>query len=246
MASSSYVLPLSALEELTLSVEAISQNLPPSLELAFYIGREQRPGIEGVTIDFCGDAIAESDEEMRAALKLMDDLPVTKQALHRTTYQVCTLTELLDRFSALLDNRGRRYEANNMWTDAPMEKLIPQMHRIAQEIPAAPSHLYVLWWSPNGRKRPDMHGLQHGGKALDESVRHLAGRGAGPEALRLRYSKLQGSRQVLEGHAAGRRESGGTSGQVSIAEELRQTGDAAAQARSVRSLPHLHACATGL
>jgi len=72
------------------------------------------------------------------------------------TYQYCTLKDLLDRFAALLDNRGRRYEANNMWTDAPMKNLIPQMHRIAEEIPDAPSHLYVLWWSPQGRKRADM------------------------------------------------------------------------------------------
>ena len=143
MASSSYILPLSALGELTLAVQAISHQLPHTLELAFYVGREQG-GIPGVTIDFCGDAIASSDTEARAALQMMDELPVVKQALRRVTFQSCTLTDLLDRFSALLDNRGRRYEANNMWTDAPMENLIPHMLRIAEQIPAAPSHLYVL------------------------------------------------------------------------------------------------------
>lgn len=48
---------------------------------------------------------------------------------------------MLQRFGDILDNKGRRYEANNMWTDAPVQEILEPMNEIINHLPPAPSYL---------------------------------------------------------------------------------------------------------
>jgi hypothetical protein len=52
---------------------------------------------------------------------------------------------------------GHRYDVDNMWTHAPVEELLPGIRRIAETMPAAPSHMLWMNWDPaGGPDRPEM------------------------------------------------------------------------------------------
>ena len=48
-----------------------------------------------------------------------------------------------------------RYSADNMWTSADVDDLLPGLHRIAETLPEAPSHMLWMNWGPSP-ERPDM------------------------------------------------------------------------------------------
>jgi len=48
-----------------------------------------------------------------------------------------------------------RYAVDNMWTHAPVEALLPGLRRIAETLPAAPSHMLWMNWGPSP-PRPEM------------------------------------------------------------------------------------------
>lgn len=50
---------------------------------------------------------------------------------------------------------GVRWCADNMWTNAPIDDLLPGLNRIADTLPPAPSHSLWLNWHPTA-PRPDM------------------------------------------------------------------------------------------
>ncbi|KAH9844685.1 FAD-dependent oxidoreductase [Teratosphaeria destructans] len=152
---SRYILPVSALDELYLSMEAQAHKLPRSVEVGTFIGRDQ-DGFKEPTIAFYGDALSETEEEALEGLKIMDDLPVIKQAMHVERFQRCTLKTMLGRFEAILDNRGRHYNTDNFWSDSPVVKLLPAVKDIIATLPPAPSHLFMLFWFPEDRELPDM------------------------------------------------------------------------------------------
>ncbi|MDX5366030.1 MAG: hypothetical protein LPK88_06265, partial [Alphaproteobacteria bacterium] len=43
---------------------------------------------------------------------------------------------------------GMRWSVDNMWSDAPMEQLLPGIRRIADTLPPMPSHVLMLSWHP--------------------------------------------------------------------------------------------------
>ncbi len=71
---------------------------------------------------------------------------------------------------------GHRYSADNMWTHAPVEELLPGLRRIAETMPAAPSHMLWMNWGPGAehRTRAPRHGLQRRGRHLHRAVRRVA------------------------------------------------------------------------
>ena len=50
---------------------------------------------------------------------------------------------------------GHRWVADNMWTHAPIEELLPGLRRIADTLPTAPSHMLWMNWGPSPA-RPEM------------------------------------------------------------------------------------------
>jgi len=52
-----------------------------------------------------------------------------------------------------------RYGVDNIWTHAPIDDLLPGLHRIAETLPQAPSHMLWMNWCPSHPQtpaRPDM------------------------------------------------------------------------------------------
>ena len=68
---------------------------------------------------------------------------------------VTSLDELLQGAEDFVYPRERRYAADNMWTSAPADALLPGVHNIVAGLPAAPSHMLALLWGPP-QDLPDM------------------------------------------------------------------------------------------
>lgn len=151
-----YVFERDAFREVTLAIERISDRISADLEIGIFVAQDQ-DGFNGrCTVALTVDALSDTPGEARQALSLIHELPVVQnKSIKSYPYVSCTLEEMLKRFDDILDNKGRRYEANNMWTDTPVQSLLGSMDDIIDHLPAAPSHLYLLWWLPV-RDRPDM------------------------------------------------------------------------------------------
>ncbi|KAL4809151.1 hypothetical protein BDV18DRAFT_158082 [Aspergillus unguis] len=150
-----YVFEIAALGEVLPAIDAVSGDVPPDLEIGLFIARDQDGFIGRPTFAITADCLSDTEDEARKALGLLHNLPVMKKTIASSPYVSCTLREMLKRFDDILDNRGRRYEANNLWTDVPVTELLPMFHRITESLPPAPSHLYMMWWLPV-RGRPEM------------------------------------------------------------------------------------------
>jgi hypothetical protein len=48
-----------------------------------------------------------------------------------------------------------RYAADNLWTHAPVEELLPGLRRIADTMPPAPSHMLWMNWGPGSTPAPE-------------------------------------------------------------------------------------------
>ena len=99
--------------------------------------------------------LADSREEALDALAILETCPVIGRVVKRDVNVVTDLDELLQGAEDFVYPRQRRYAADNMWTSASADALLPDMHRIVASLPPAPSHMLWLLWGPP-RKLPDM------------------------------------------------------------------------------------------
>jgi hypothetical protein len=99
--------------------------------------------------------MADSQEEGRAALARLETCPVLNKAVMREVNIVTELDGLLQGGEDLLYPQGAHYAADNMWTNAPADALLPGMRRIVETMPPAPSHMMWMLWGPT-QPRPDM------------------------------------------------------------------------------------------
>lgn len=152
--TSRYVFSMDDFEEVTTAVDDACQRYPRDLEVSGFVARDQ-DGFSETTIAITGDAMSETREEALHGLEMLHNLPIVRKCLKSEPFVACTLKDLLKRFEDILDNRERRYEANNIWTDTPVVDMNSRLRLICESMPPAPSHMYLVWWSPQGR-RPDM------------------------------------------------------------------------------------------
>jgi hypothetical protein len=99
--------------------------------------------------------MADSREEAVAALAMLESCPVLGKAVMREVNVVTELDGLLQGGEDLLYPPGAHYAADNMWTSASTDALTPNMRKIAETMPPAPSHMMWMLWGPT-QPRPDM------------------------------------------------------------------------------------------
>jgi hypothetical protein len=99
--------------------------------------------------------MADSQDEAKAALADLETCPAVSKALVRDVNVVTEFDELIAKGEEFLYPPGRRYAADNMWTSASAEQLLPGMRKIAATLPAPPSHMMWMLWGPP-QKLPDM------------------------------------------------------------------------------------------
>ena len=150
-----YVFEIADLDDVLTAVDSVSDRVSLDLEIGMFVAHDQ-DGFSGrPTLAITADALSETKEEAKSALDLLHNLPEFSRSIKSYPYISCTLKEMMRRLDEILDHRGLRYEVNNLWTDASVKMLLPSFHKIIQDLPPAPAHLYMTFWLPN-RSRPEM------------------------------------------------------------------------------------------
>jgi len=151
---SDYVYPIEVYDEVLHFVRSIQPKLSRDMECLVFTRRDIL-GHPGPGALLTAPTIAGSKEEALEALAILEACPVLNKAVLREVNEVTELDGLLQGGEDLLYPVGARYAADNMWTSASADALIPGMRKIAETLPAAPSHMMWMLWGPS-QPRPDM------------------------------------------------------------------------------------------
>ena len=89
-------------------------------------------GHSGPTALVTAPVMADSQEEARAALALLETCPVLGKAAIREVNIVTELDGLLQGAEDMLYPQGAHYAADNMWTSASADALLPGMRNFLQ------------------------------------------------------------------------------------------------------------------
>lgn len=151
VANGVYLYPIELLDEVFRWAHEVGPRVPRTVELMVILHRdlEGRPEI-AVT----APALVDSPEEAAAALALLETCPVRGRAKLAVPNVEVTLPDLYAAVHQSYPDE-HRYSADNMWTHASVEELLPGLRRIADTLPEAPSHMLWMNWGASP-PRPEM------------------------------------------------------------------------------------------
>jgi len=101
-----------------------------------------------------GAAFADTEQEAREALAMLESCPVRDRAFAAQLNTPTTTGELTLATKAFYQS-AKRYVADNMWTHASFDELLPGLRAIQKSLPPAPSHMVWFPWYLTP-KRPSM------------------------------------------------------------------------------------------
>ena len=133
----------------------IGPRVPRTMELMLVVHRTPDGELE---IAVTGPVLVDTEAEAREALALLETCPVLDRAKSSAPYNRVELADLYAGVHAAYPD-DHRYSADNMWTHAPVDDLLPGLHRIAETMPEAPSHMLWMNWGPGATQaasRPEM------------------------------------------------------------------------------------------
>lgn len=154
MMRSDYLYPIEVLDDVLRWVLSIQPSLARTMECMVFVRRDIF-GHSGPGALVTGPVLADSRDEAIEALAKLETCPVVGKALKREVNVVTEFDELLQGGEEFLYPRGYRYAADNMWTNASADDLLPGMRKIAATLPRAPSHMMWMLWGPP-QAVPDM------------------------------------------------------------------------------------------
>ncbi|MEM6912574.1 MAG: FAD-dependent oxidoreductase [Pseudomonadota bacterium] len=108
------------------------------------------PGIEVIA-----PVLAKSWNDAREAVRFIDKSPLRKKASFTTPLVPMSTSMMSSAANITHFPPNVRWCADNIWTNAPIDDLLPGLHHIADSMPPAPSHSLWLNWHPPAQ-RPDM------------------------------------------------------------------------------------------
>lgn len=155
VANSVCTYPLDALEDVFSWAHAIGPQVPRTMELMLVIHRDEQGELE---IAVTGPMLVDDEAEARAGMALLETCPARSRAKLAVPYVEGALDDLYAGVHAAYPDE-HRYATDNMWTHAPVERLLPGLRRIAETMPGAPSHMLWMNWGPGATPapaRPDM------------------------------------------------------------------------------------------
>ena len=143
------------LDEVFRWADHIGSSVPRSVELQLLITPRAlgifRPGIEVIA-----PVLAPTWAEAREAVRFIAESPIRKLASF-TTPLIPMRTSFMSQVANITHfPPDVRWCTDNIWTDAPIDDLLPGLHAIAETMPPAPSHSLWLNWHPPAQPRPDM------------------------------------------------------------------------------------------
>jgi FAD/FMN-containing dehydrogenase len=146
-----HLYPVELLDEVFAWAHEVGPNVPRTMELMLVIHRDMAGDLEIVVT---GPTLVDTEDEARDVLAVLESCPVLDRAKASAPY---ARVELADLYAGVHSSYpdAHRYSADNMWTHAPASDLLPGLHRIAETMPPAPSHMLWMNWGPSP-ERPDM------------------------------------------------------------------------------------------
>jgi FAD/FMN-containing dehydrogenase len=136
--------PLAAMEEVYPWLHGVGPRVPPSVELQALMSRKT-DFVRGAGISLVATVFADSWRQARADLAFLKTRP--RRARVATPFVPMSVRWMTGQVMGHYPDR-HKYAVDNMWTGAPIEKLMPGIRRIAETLPVAPSHMLWLNWAP--------------------------------------------------------------------------------------------------
>jgi FAD/FMN-containing dehydrogenase len=158
--SSFYAYPIELADEIYTWARSISAEVDRRVEIQIVASRTvPNAGIDRPAIVFASPSFADTDEEAERSLALLTTCPVIDQAIVKVPY---TPTDLPSWCTAVMRNylADHRYAADNMWTSASAEDLLPGIRRIIGSMPPHPSHFLWLNWGRSPARQDMAYNLE--------------------------------------------------------------------------------------
>lgn len=151
VANGVFLYPIEVLDEVFSWLAEIGPRVPREMELMAVVHHDLEGELE---IAVTGPVLAESAAAAAEALALLETCPVRERAKAAAPNVEVAMADLYAAVHVSYPD-GHRYAVDNIWTHAPVEDLLPGLRRIAETMPAAPSHMLWMNWGPSPA-RPEM------------------------------------------------------------------------------------------
>lgn len=158
--SSLYVYPFEAADEIYPWARGISAEVDRRVELQIVASRAMpSSGLDTPGIVLASPVFANSDDEAKDAVALLDTCPARADALFAVPFAP---TNLPTWYEAVMSNylNDHRYAADNMWTSASATELLPGVRKILETMPPHPSHFLWLNWGPSPARQDMAYSLE--------------------------------------------------------------------------------------
>jgi FAD/FMN-containing dehydrogenase len=150
VANAVYLYPLDVLEEVFGWAHEIAPRVPRTMELMLLVHRDEAGEPE---IAVTGPVLVDRDEEADEALAVLETCPVRDRAKAELPNLRPAMADLYAGVRAAYPD-DHRYAADNMWTHAPAQDLLPGLRAIAESLPEPPSHMLWMNWGPGTTPAP--------------------------------------------------------------------------------------------
>ena len=144
------VYPREALDDVFRWLDTVVPELSPALELRVNISLEHE-GVEGVGLRVLGSTFTRDVDQARRNLAVLDTCPALPRAVSSIRH---VRADVLDLVMASDDSckPGKRMVADNMWTGASMEELLPGIRALADTMTRSS---FVMWHVIGADPEPD-------------------------------------------------------------------------------------------
>ncbi len=155
-----YMYPIELVDEVYTWGREISPQVDDRVELQILATRAYpAAGIDHPAITIASPVFAESEEEAAKALAVLGTCPAANRAMITVPFAP---TNLAGWYTAVMTNypKGHRYIADNMFTSASAEELLPGIRRIIETMPPHPSHFIFTGWGTSEHRTDKVYGLE--------------------------------------------------------------------------------------
>ena len=158
--SSFYAYPFDCADEIYTWAREISADIDRRVELQIVASSTvPNAGIDQPAIVLASPVFADTETEARDAFGILDRCPVVDKALIAVPYAPVDMPAW---YQAVMSNylADHRYSADNMWTSASADELLPGIRNILTTMPPHPAHFLWLAWGPSPQREDMAYSLE--------------------------------------------------------------------------------------
>jgi FAD/FMN-containing dehydrogenase len=158
--SSFYAYPIDYADEIYTWAREISADIDRKVEVQIVASSNvPNAGIDQPAIVLASPVFADTEKEAREAFGLLDRCPVVDKALVAVPFAPVDMPAW---YEAVMSNylADHRYSADNMWTSASAEELLPGIRNILKTMPPHPAHFLWLAWGPSPQRADMAYSLE--------------------------------------------------------------------------------------